>query len=164
MGNWKAYSDEEIQWLKDNYSTASWEVMESTLKRSKAAIIGKASKLGLNKDGSKNGNYTPYEDELIREVYENSDSTTLSDNLCSLIEQKLKTRTVKGLQTRAWYLGLCVRHKWTDEEDKFLIDHHLDMTVNELTSHLKKHNRNSVYNRIVKIKSNWWPNVCLHRR
>lgn len=144
-------SEEDTQWIIENYPTASWEELTSHLGKSKGAIIAKAAKLGVKRSNVKYSAYSKEEDALLRSVYENSNSTNLRSNLKKLISDGSLNRTNASIRARAYELGLLVRHRWTPEEDAFLIENHLTMTVNELTDHFEKHNRNSVYNRIVKL-------------
>ena len=151
------YIKEEIDFLKDNYSDMEWNEIISGLekisgnKHSKSSIISKASRIGLVRKNSSFSDFTPEEDKMIIELYNKSSQLNLSNNIEKLIQDKMPYRTKGSVKNRANRLGLLVLYPWTKDEDDFLIEHYYDMTVKEIAEHLEHHNRNSVYNRIIKL-------------
>lgn len=153
----RKYTQDEIDFLIDNYSNMGWDEIINGLekvggnKRSKSSILMKASNMGLMRKNSSFSDFTPEEDKMIIELYNNSSQLNLSDNIEKLIQDKMPYRTKGSVRNRANRLGLLVRYPWTKDEDDFLIEHYYDMTVKEIAEHLEHHNRNSVYNRIIKL-------------
>ena len=153
----KGYSKAEIEFLKENYKDMDWEeIIDGLYKisgilRNKQSIIGKASHMGIKRLNASYAKYTPEEDKLIIEAYNKAIDSTLDNILNDLVKNKMPHRTVQSIKVRATRLGAIVRYPWTQEEDDYLIEHYYDMTVKEIANHFKHHNRNSVYNRIIKL-------------
>lgn len=151
------YTEAEVEFLKENYNNMEWDdIIEglykiSGIKRRKQSIVSKASKIGLKRTNASFSSYTQEEDKLIIEAYNNATHSNLIDILNDLVKNKMPHRTVGSIQNRATRLGAVVRYPWTQEEDDYLIEHYYDMTVKEIANHFEHHNRNSVYNRIVKL-------------
>lgn len=141
------FTIEEIDWIKENYPTASWDEILNRINHTKTQISSKAHKLGVKRtiEFSK---YTEDEDNLIREFYRNLEYAELDDKIETFVREKLPHRTISSVKNRASRLGCSVRKHWTDEEDEFLKNNYLVMTVNEMTELLDSHSRESVYNRI----------------
>ena len=151
------YTEAEVEFIKENYNNMEWDdIIEglykiSGIKRRKQSIVSKASKIGLKRTNASFSSYTQEEDKLIIEAYNNATHSNLIDILNDLVKNKMPHRTVGSIQNRATRLGAVVRYPWTQEEDDYLIEHYYDMTVKEIANHFEHHNRNSVYNRIVKL-------------
>lgn len=64
------WTDEEVEFLKENYWKVSWDVLTEELGRSVGAIQRKASYLKITKPKPKE-EWTEFEDEFIKENYKN---------------------------------------------------------------------------------------------
>lgn len=132
------YTDEEKQFLIENYPTQSWDFLLtefnkiSPVKRNKQALICKASSLGIKRDGVSNSNYTEEEDNLIRGVYNISLEHTLENNLKILIAEKMPHRTLRSVYTRACKLGIKLRKHWTQEEVEFIESNYYDLSTKQM--------------------------------
>ena len=108
----KYWSDDELNYLKNNYAHASWEELCAFLKgRDKATIISKASTLGLKR---------------MIHFWSNEDVdllTTMYANKFSLkkMEEMFGYKYSQGaIATKAKTLGLQLRTFWSDEENERL--------------------------------------------
>lgn len=144
------YSKEEIEFIRDNYSTKSWEYLLdginkiSSVPRTKQNIISKAYHIGVNRDGMAYGHFTKEEDALITEVYNNSEDRMLTKNIMALINTKLCNRTYRSVQVRACKLGLCTVERWSAEEVQYVINNYYTMPVKDIRAYIGR-SPNAVY-------------------
>ena len=151
-----SFSKEEIEFIRENYSSMSCdELMDGLYKisgvtRSVQSIKSKAAYLNVKKENMRNCSYTPEEDELIADVYEMSDEGSLEENIRTMVLEKMPHRTYKSVQIRAARLGIHLRKPWTDEDIKFLKDNYYTMFTEDLAEALGR-TMNSIYLMVRKI-------------
>ncbi len=93
------YSPVEIQYLKENYETAPWDDILSTLNRKKGSVISKAQKMGLKRKYRYRGGIT-WEDEDINFLMKNYLNLTATE-----IEKHLE-KSKSAIYHKAKRLGL----------------------------------------------------------
>ena len=104
----KYFTENEIQYLKDNYATKTVDEIANYFNKSKEVIIHKASSLGLSNDIF----YYSYNDIIfIKDNYNKLSNQELSDKL---------GKTLSGIETKIYKLGLTEDNSWTNEEIKIL--------------------------------------------
>ena len=109
------YTEEEVEYIKKYYPTASWDKMLADLNRDKDSITTKAYRLGVKREDRKFINYTDEEDKLIAELYANTDYGSLNSRINALIAEKMPNRTLLSIKDRANRLGCYIRNPWTEE-------------------------------------------------
>jgi hypothetical protein len=128
------WTKEETDWLIDNYSTASQqEITEHYHPRHNYnAVRTKAGKLGLSKDVPPL--WTTEEDEIMIAYYP---TKPINEVLAML-----PGRTYNSLVNRSQILGLtsyyCLREKYTDEQEQFIIENYGKLTDQEIADILNK--------------------------
>lgn len=127
----KKWTEEEIEWLKENYKTTSWEEMLEKLPHSKTAILTKANKiLGLKKtDKEIQYRWTKEYNDFLKANYENGDM----DEIMKIIPFPNQT-----IRCQANRFGL-KRNKnlkkiFTEEDDKWLKENYGYATKSEIES------------------------------
>lgn len=140
----KYWTDTEIQWLKENYSSASWDEIISNIHRTKETIIKKASRLGVKRVGVSYSKYTD-EDRKIIEAH------CKEMSMKELQTKYFPNRTVASLLTYMLKSGIHIREHWTDEEDEIIIDNYKFMDCKQMTSILPGRTREAIYNRMRKL-------------
>lgn len=129
----KRWTEEEEQFLKDNYSTLSLEEQAEILDRSVNSIMSRARRIGL-----KRYRYWTEEDEQF--LKDNCKGRTY-DELAKL----MPNRTRSSIEFRCQQLGLNKyikdgrqKTEWTDEEIKFLKTNHGKIEIKDMAKLLKK--------------------------
>jgi len=104
----KYFTQEEIQYLKNNYAQKTVGDIAEKLHKNKATIIYKACKLGLNNDV-----YYFSKDDInyIKNNYGEFSIKDISEHL---------NKSYDSVVTKANKLGLCKKEKWTEEEIEIL--------------------------------------------
>lgn len=139
------WTDAEIDFLKSNYSSMSWEYLTSGLSaRSKQNILSKASELNLSRESIRFSSYTKYEDEIIIKNYEELGAEYISNNL-------LPHRTKDSIATRANRLGIKTRKKWTDEEKEILKRNYEVSSVDDVMKLLPNRSRSSIISHAIEL-------------
>ena len=87
------WTDEEIQYLKENYVDTDIEILAKQLNRSKDAIYIKSNYLGLNK-GDTAQKWTEEEVKYLKDNYADVDNETLAKNL----NKKIRSVMYKACQ------------------------------------------------------------------
>lgn len=98
MAKW---TEEEIQYLKDNYADTDNEILAKQLNRSKAAIYIKSNYLGLNKEDTAQ-KWTEEEVQYLKENYAETDNETLVKNL---------NRKIGTIRSKAYRFNLRKKEK-----------------------------------------------------
>lgn len=151
-----AFMENEVEYLIANYATASWDDLVNGINRvggrnrNKQSLIYKASSLGLRRAGVRNGAFSPDEDRMIKEIYQNSAESELLKNIKTLILEKLPHRTEQSIQTRASKLGFHIRDHWSDYDIEFLQNHYYTMFTEEIAEALNR-TPIAVYNMVRKL-------------
>lgn len=144
MAKHNYWSDDEIRWLLENYSTTSWEYILSQLSRSKQDIISKAHELGVKRAKVAGAMFSDQEDELIKKY--------LPTMTCSEFQKKyLSHRTTGSINCRARRLHVVSRLKWTEDEDNFLKENYIYYSTVKLSEILEGRSREAIYNRLKKL-------------
>lgn len=125
----KYYTESEIEFLKDNYSSMTIEDISLKMNKSKDSIIHRANDLGL-----KNDIYF-YSDADVEFLYENYNNMT-NEQL-----SKILNKTVSSITTKAFKLGLCNDQSWTDDEINILKEVYPHYTNKKISKDFLK-NRN----------------------
>lgn len=105
----KLWTEEEINFLKENWSTKTHKEIAKELNRSISSIANKTRKLRLVDNSSK---WTDEEVEFLKENYF-KDVNFLADKL---------NKTCDAVKSKRFKLGLAVSNKWSKEEEQFLIE------------------------------------------
>lgn len=140
----RRWSDEEIQFLKDNYSTCDWNIILNYLSRwKKSEIISKASRLNLKRETYF---WSDSDLEKLKQYYLNKVSV-------KEIEKKLGYKfTQTAILTKAYTLGLHQRDWWTDEEDKKLIEVYHSYDMDEICGMFQNRSRDAIIAHAVKLE------------
>lgn len=122
----KPWTDEQIEYLKNNYKTTPVDEIAKVLGRSRKSIFEKASILGLSKD-----NYKIWTEEDLKYLKENYPTNKTSD-----VAQHLN-RSEHAVRLKAEELGIRKQKKipksyhkstkvrtWTPEEEEYLRKHY----------------------------------------
>lgn len=121
----KGYTDDEIQYIIENYLNYTNQEIADTLGKKSSSISYVAQKLGLIKQPHK-----PWSEK--EDIY-------LKDNYLILnSEEMAKTlgRTVPSINARCEELNLIKHEVWSDEEIGYLLEHYIDMEYSEIGTHL----------------------------
>lgn len=123
----KGYTDEEIQYIIDNYHTSTNKEIAKTLNRSTTSITYVARMNNLIKQPHKD--WTDEENKFLEENY----TTMTTKELAKALD-----RTKPSIDSQKQKLGLDKLVKWTKEEEQFLIDNYLSMEHKEIGKVLNK--------------------------
>lgn len=151
------FTELEINYLIDNYTTESWENLInginqiSPFKRDKSSLITKASELGIKRSGVKFSCFTTEEDDLIRHVYDTYKCSEIGEALEKMVKEKMPYRTVLSVRNRASRLGLKIREFWSDDEINFLKENYYIMSCDIIAEKLGR-TYEAVYNMVRKLK------------
>lgn len=130
-----AWSDKEIQYLKENYNRANIEKLSIKLNRSTSSISHKAQRLQLT--GEKQLVRNPYAQDWSKE-----EEQYLIDNKKKSIEELAKdlNRSKNSVLAKFTRLGLRKpRHKfWTEKEDRYLEENISAKTYKQMAKKLKR--------------------------
>ena len=117
----KTWKEEEINFLKENYTEMTAEEISNTLGRSDKGVVAKANELGLRK----NIRWKKEEIQFLRENYDSMTATEIAHRL---------NRTTSSVSNQITELGLSSKMdkiKWTEEEEEFIIENMNEMTHRE---------------------------------
>ena len=146
----KRWNNDELSYLKKNYSDSDWNEIISELNRwSKAEITHKASTLKLHREIFF---WTSDEIEILKTSY--SQSLPIEE-----IQSKLNYKhTKESIYAKANKIGLSVRNSWTNEELDILRNNYETSSTDEILSLLKNRNIDviRVYANQMGCKSKWW--------
>lgn len=108
------WTNDEIAYLKENYASADWDVLQKRLSRfTKQRIIKKASDLGLKRECYY---WTNNDIVTLQKAYENH----VPDNqLEALFDGRF---TLTAILTKAYKLHLKRRVPWTHEDEQLMLD------------------------------------------
>lgn len=121
----KGYTDNEINYIIDNYSNYTNNEIADYLGKKSNSISYVAQKLGLIKQVHKSWNED--EDNYLRDNYLDLSSEEMADEL---------KRTVPSINARCKELNLIKHEAWSDEEVNYLAENYMDMEHSEIGSHL----------------------------
>ena len=130
------WNNEELEILKNNYSTTDWDVLSNLLYRhNKEDIITKASKLGIKRE-----QYFWSEEDI--DILKNSYSKGLPlKDIEKLLNGKFNQQSIA---TKANKLGVVKIKKWTDEETDIIKNYYSFMPLDEICKLLPNRKRNNI--------------------
>ncbi|SNZ09925.1 hypothetical protein SAMN05421503_1421 [Terribacillus aidingensis] len=140
------WTQEEINFLKVNYSQLDWEDLLDYLSHSKDTILHKASQLGLRRE---NYHWTTHELEVLRQLY-------ISGGTRAVIE-KLPHRSPYSINTKASKLGINNRIPWSNQDVITLKEVYPTSTITELLKLFPERSAisiNSMANDTLELKKN----------
>lgn len=121
------YSNEDIEFLKENYPVGNWnKISERFPNVSRMAICSKMSKLGIKsnhnpvdkKSPKSKQKWTDKEIEILKDKY--------SNYLAKDLLEFLSNRNIYDIRTKAVSLGLqsyySAVNRWTQEDERYIID------------------------------------------
>ena len=115
------YTDNEINYIVDNYSNFSCKEIADYLGKKANSILYVAQKLGLKKQPHKP--WSEDEDNYLRNNYLELSSEIMANEL---------KRTVPSINARCKELHLIKHEAWSDEEVDFLSKHYMDMEYSQI--------------------------------
>ena len=121
----KLWTDEQDEFLRQNYLTMPIKEIAEHLGRSEKACTHRANRIGLRKTND----WTEEQDEFLRQHYSTKNINEIAEYI---------GRTEGACITRASSLGLrraCIP-VWTQKEDEFLKQNFLTMSLKDIAKHL----------------------------
>ena len=140
----KLWTDEEINFLKENWNIKTHKEIAKELNRSISSIANKTRKMRLVDNSNK---WTKEEEEFLKENYF-KDMDFLADKL---------NKSYDSIKSKKFKLGLSTSNKWSKEEEEFLIknwnedEDFLVRNLNTLAIQLNKRGVNSSLNGFILI-------------
>lgn len=130
----KGWTEQDLQYLRNNYQTMTAEQIANHLGRTRAAVAGKAEKLGLKKDlrcpsGEK---WTPEQDQYIRDHWLELGDEEIAAAVGHPVPSTHARRLKLNLKRRAG----CKGPSWTQEELDYIREVWGDKTVPQIAKHL----------------------------
>ena len=125
----KKWTEEEIEWLKENYKTVSWEDMLERLPYTKSAISTKANRLlGLKKtDKEIQYHWTKEYNDFLKANYENGDMNEIMKKI-PFPKQTIRCQANRfGLKRNK-----NLKKIFTEEDDKWLKENYGYSTKSEI--------------------------------
>ena len=139
------YTQEEIEWLKNNYAKAEWDdIFEHIPNRTKTQIISKTSKLGIKRIGVPCSVYSQEEDDTIRKYYN-------ALPIDEIIRDHLPGRTKSSIISRASIIGVHKQGRWSEEEDLVINDNYYTLPMKDLVLLLPNRAPSAVHYRIKQL-------------
>lgn len=123
----QGYTDEEIQYIIDNYQTSTNKEIAKALNKKVSSITHAARMNGLIKQPHKE--WTDEENTFLKENFETMTTKELA---------KALGRTKPSIDAQKGRLGLSKLEFWTKEEEQFLIENYLSMEHKEIGKILNK--------------------------
>jgi len=115
------WTDQEIEYLKQNYSTGSIEEMAKVLKRQWTTILAYASRHDLYRDKNlayenrqRPDGWSPEEEQYLKENYATQASVEIA---------KVLNRTQNAVIGKACLLGIAINDEWTEQEKNIIKEH-----------------------------------------
>ena len=121
----KGYTQEDINYLVNNYKYYTYEQLGKYLKKSSGSIAYVIRTLGLTKQLHKN--WTKEEDDYLKSNYLNMSNDEMG--------QELK-RSFNSISERCKVLGLIKHECWSETEIEYLKEHYDSMEYKEIGKHL----------------------------
>jgi DNA-binding CsgD family transcriptional regulator len=134
MVNGKLWSEEEIEFVRDNYQDMTDKEIAEELNRSKHSVRSRRNIEGWNKKTQDEEPWDEEETAFLRENYDDLTASEIADRL---------GRKVRSVHNKAERIDLRkqVRQKWSEEEVAFLREHNSDMDDSELADELDRTER-----------------------
>ena len=139
----KRWTNEELLYLKNNYSKTTWDELLYNLPRwDKDDIVHKAYKIGVKREQY---NWNDSDINILRDCY----SKGVSIN--EIYDIFKGERTVGAIQTKAHKMGLTTKERWTQEEEEIIRKFYSTACMNELLKKLPNRNKTAIRNRANKM-------------
>lgn len=136
------YTQEEVEWLKNNYANSEWDdIFEYVHGKTKTQIISKAHTLGVKRYEMNGSRFTEREDQMIREHYRDTPIDEFVRLYCP-------NRTEHSIVTRACKLKIGKRGGWTEEEDRVIRQNYYTMPMSELSKFIPDRAKSAIHCRI----------------
>lgn len=127
MVKFKNYTEEQIQYIKDNYVNLETKEIATKLNITPTKVSYIANKLGLKKQS--HAKWTEEQLDFLRNNYINMTSEEIS--------KKVK-HTVHAVNTKRVELGLIRHNSWTEEEIAYLKENYDKATRKELSNKMNR--------------------------
>lgn len=127
MKQFKNYSEEEINYIINNFQNSTNKQIAEYLGKSTSSITYVANKLKLVKQPHKQ--WTQKDIDYLKEHYLEMSSEELSKKLGC---------TINAVNSKCTLYGLYKSTPWIDEEEQFLLDNYLKMTHAEMGKYLHR--------------------------
>lgn len=127
----KRWTEEEIQFLKDNYRRLGLKKTAEALNRAKSSVMPWAAKFKLSKVRKNPERWSENDDNFVKGNYLDKGGT-----YCA----KVLNRSKGAVNSRARILGLSKKAEpiWTNEEIEFLKANYFSMGLKEISKHLDR--------------------------
>ena len=115
------YTNENIEYIKNNYNELTTKQIAQVLNKSESSIYNAIRKLGLKKQIHKS--WSDAENLFLEENYLNMSNSELAKTL---------NRSFNSISTQLDKLNLVKAKSWTEEEEKYLQDNFKELTHKEM--------------------------------
>lgn len=142
----KKWTEEEIEWLKENYPYRQFNEMEQHLQRSHQAITKMAIRLKIKRDELVYKNFTKEQDEWLRKFYYEASWEELLKKFPNLSKTQI--------EARAKYLKIKRKptfYKFSKEEDEILKRYFGKISTKEVSLLLDGRDEKAIYHRARKL-------------
>lgn len=132
----RKWTNDEVDFLKANYSCTDWDVILSKLSKwKKPEIISKASDLGLKREVYF---WSENDINILKEAYKNK---TPIKEISRLLNYKFSEFSIS---TKAGKLGLYMREFWSNDEDNLLKEVYHKYEMDEICQLFSNRTRSSI--------------------
>ncbi|MCA9406571.1 MAG: hypothetical protein KC684_08535 [Candidatus Omnitrophica bacterium] len=147
--NQNSWTQEELQYLRDNYESSSWEELLKNLNRTKATIIATANKkLKLKRHDVQGGMWRDEDNEFLEEHYSIMANEDIAKKLNRPVHQIVAVANNRKLRKdNSSFHRKETRKEWTIEEEAFLLRNFAALPVKEIAKNLKR-TENSVFRKM----------------
>lgn len=125
MKNIKGYTEEDINYLINNYKDYSYKQLGNHIKKSSGSIAYAIRTLGLIKQVHKN--WTKDEDDFLKSNYLKMSNEEMGKKL---------NRSFDSISARCQVLGLIKHDNWSEDEINYLKEHYNNMEYKEIGEYL----------------------------
>lgn len=134
MARW---SNQEKEYLKNNYKTDSYSEMKAVLDRSEAAIMAKARRMGI----SKGMEWEKEEEKYLLENYKELDLSDISSEI---------NRSGQSIVAKASRMGISKVEDWSEDEVEYLTENYQNTWTEDLANEMDR-SKSSIYSKASKL-------------
>lgn len=134
---WEKWTEDRVQKFIEMYPSASWSELTEEFGLSKSSLMTAACSIGVKRDKCSMAKYTTEEDNII--IHMVQDGRHISE-----IHDKLPWRTILSLKSRIQKICEPRRFKWTDAENKMLINLYSNIAIDELIDYFPNRTRDAI--------------------
>ena len=138
MGKIKYWTQEENDFLINNYEKLTRKQVAEKLGRTEFSVKRRIKTLGISKESLKKSNWSQEEDDFLKESYEELSSQEIAEKL---------NRSEIAVKARFRMLGFKKFSHWSQEEEDFLKNNYKEMSFKEIGEKLGR-TANSVRNHV----------------